>query len=88
MSGLHLPPAGEPDPAVATAREQLDAARDERREASRVIALLAMPGGVNPGPLYRTRREVELRVAEYRLQLWSDECRRLESVLRSLGVRP
>lgn len=87
MSTLNLPPAGEPDPAVETAREQLAAAREERREASRQIALLAM-GGVASGPIGRTKRELQLKVAEYSLGLWSDECRRLESVLRSLGVRP
>lgn len=81
-------PAEGPDPALELAREQLDAARGELREASRTIALLALPGGVEPGPLYRTRRELELKVAEYRLKLWSDEVRRLESVVRSLGARP
>ena len=86
MSGLHLPPAEEPDPAVALAREQLEAARVELREVSRQIAAIRM-GGVS-GPIGRTKRELYLKTAEHGLKLWSDECRRLESVLRSLGVRP
>ncbi len=89
VSGLHLPPAGEPDPAVAAALEDLRIAREERREASRIIALLVLPGErEREKRIYLTRREIELRTAEYRLGLWSDEVRRLESAVRALGVRP
>lgn len=88
MSGLHLPPAGEPDPRVAAALADLAYGREERREAARLIALLVLPQQPEESqrPLYRIRRELELRVAEYRLQLWSDEVRRLESAARALGV--
>jgi hypothetical protein len=76
-------------PEEEQARAELARAREERREASRVIALLVV-GRDDPddGTLYATRREIELRVAEFRLQLWSDELRRLESRLRGMGLRP
>jgi hypothetical protein len=73
------------------ARAELAVARQERREASHVIALQVV-GALDPAPagavLWNTRREIELRVAEYRLQLWADELRRLESKLRGMGLRP
>jgi len=71
------------------ARAELAAAREERREASRVIALLVVgQADDGDGVLFARRREIELQVAELRLQLWSDELRRLEARVRSLGIRP
>lgn len=81
---------GQHDPMVPVlALAELAAAREERREAARLIAVLVV-GRTDPadGVLFAVRRELEIRVAEYRLQLWSDELRRLEAAVRALGLRP
>jgi hypothetical protein len=45
--------------------------------------------GLTLGPeLFVRRREIELRVAELRVSLWSEELRRLERDVRALGIRP
>jgi hypothetical protein len=70
--------------------EALALARDEKRHAAHVIALLRI--GVQDEPDatagFLRRREIELQVAELRLSLWSEECRRLENRVRSFGLRP
>jgi hypothetical protein len=83
VSGLHLPPAGEPDQELAAAVAALKLARDELREAHRVRALLQLHG-----PTGLRRREIELQVAELRIRLWSNEVRRTERDVVAHGGRP
>lgn len=90
-----------------TAEADLAAAREEKRAAAHIIALLKIGAdddapqdeevgaalrrarGITPGPvMFVRRREIELQVAELRLSLWSEECRRLEQIVRAMGVRP
>jgi hypothetical protein len=81
----------EQSPAEFIARTELADAREEKRAASHVIALIQIGAQDGPpsvaGHVVR-RREIELQVAELRLTLWSEECRRLESRLRGMGLRP
>lgn len=80
-----------PSTAAAELVVELAVAREEKRAAAHTIAqiqigLLDEPAAA--APLFVRRREVELYVAEIRLQLWSEECRRRETAIRLLGVRP
>jgi hypothetical protein len=88
VTARFLPPAEPPDPRIAAALEDLRRARDEQREASRVIALQLLGPEQGDAPLFAVRRRIELEVAEHRLRLWADEVRRLEVAARSLGLRP
>jgi hypothetical protein len=91
VSARFLPPAEPPDPIVAAALEDLRRGRAEKREAARVLALLSLgPARPDPrgdAPLFAVRRQIELDVAQYRLQRWTDEVRRLEDAARALGLR-
>jgi hypothetical protein len=72
-------------------RERLDGVRAELRDASRIIAMIKLgaPEDGAPEPLlFARRREIELRVAELRLTLWSKHRDHLERELRALGIRP
>ena len=90
MSSLQLPPGEPPAALVAEAWAELVAVRQELRDAAHVIALIRIngPESGGRGPLYVLRREVELQVAEVRLQLWSSELRQREAALRRMGIRP
>jgi hypothetical protein len=83
VSGLHLPAAGEPEPNLAAALDALTEARTEVREAARLVALLQLPAGMSA-----RRREIELVVAEKRLQLWIDAVRRAERDVVLRGGHP
>jgi hypothetical protein len=83
VSGLHLSPAGEPEPELAAALDALREAREEQREAARLVALLQLPGGMSA-----RRREIELQTAELRFRLWSNELRRAERDVVARGGRP
>jgi hypothetical protein len=78
-----LPPPEPPDHELVAALDALREARQEVREAARIVALLQIPGGMSV-----RRREIELSVAEHRMRLWSNEVRRAERDVIARGGRP
>jgi hypothetical protein len=76
---------------AAEALEELAGARLELRDATHTAALVKMgltPEEPPPPGLVLRRREIELRVAELRISLWSEEVRRCENAVRRHGIRP
>lgn len=80
-----------PPPQLAEALEDLDVVRGELRDAANTIALIRVGQRDEDAPPPRMtarRREIELRAAELRLTMWSEERERLANVVRRHGVRP
>jgi hypothetical protein len=76
---------------LAEALEDLAVVREELRDAANTLALIRvgqLDDAAAPPRMTARRREIELRAAELRLALWSEERERLANVVRRHGVRP